>query len=182
MTRALNKEQRASRLLLSILCVFIVLWLPYNIMALYASRNGFQSIPTWAWSLGYWLCYLNSTVNPACYAACNQVTSRHYLIQNRFVQTFKRTFKDILTGKIFRRKNKWLQFFWLFLLYFFGSTVREEVKIIYVQNTNAQCRSCIWFNRMKKIVELAVAIKFYEVPYVETWPWWCNRSKLIIRP
>ena len=78
MTRALNKEQRASRLLLSILCVFIVLWLPYNIMALYASRNGFQSIPTWAWSLGYWLCYLNSTLNPACYAACNQVIFYHY--------------------------------------------------------------------------------------------------------
>lgn len=80
----LKREQRATRLLKGILLCFIVLWLPYNLTVIISSVCP-TCISTLVWNLGYWLCYLNSTVNPFCYGFCND--------------NFKRTFKAILTTK-----------------------------------------------------------------------------------
>ena len=80
-----STEKKAARTLSAILLAFIVTWVPYNICAVYKSfcLDADNCISQTVWDIAYYLCYINSTINPFCFALCNK--------------TFRKTFKRILS-------------------------------------------------------------------------------------
>ena len=86
-----HREHRVTVLLKFILLCFIFLWLPYSLMVVVAALCN-QCVPAVLWNLSYWLCYLNSTVNPFCYGLCNE--------------NFRRTFKAIVTTRWWTQESR----------------------------------------------------------------------------
>ena len=84
-----KQERKAAKTLSAILLAFIITWTPYNVIVLIKSLadcgDDDKCLPSALWNFAYYLCYINSTVNPVCYALCNA--------------SFRRTYVRILTCK-----------------------------------------------------------------------------------
>uniref|UniRef100_T1K660 G-protein coupled receptors family 1 profile domain-containing protein n=1 Tax=Tetranychus urticae TaxID=32264 RepID=T1K660_TETUR len=92
-----KSERKAAKTLSAILLAFAITWTPYNVLVLINSLSGRSDdgekiVPKSLWDFCYYLCYINSTINPLCYALCNA--------------TFRRTYIRILKCKWSSKKNK----------------------------------------------------------------------------
>ena len=83
-----RQERKAAKTLSAILLAFILTWTPYNVLTLVKALTRCKDddcFSTELWNFSYYLCYINSTINPVCYALCNA--------------SFRRTYVRILTCK-----------------------------------------------------------------------------------
>ena len=83
-----RQEKKAAKTLSAILLAFILTWTPYNVLILFKALAPCEEddcFPKELWDFCYYLCYINSTINPVCYALCNA--------------SFRRTYVRILTCK-----------------------------------------------------------------------------------
>lgn len=88
-----RQESKAAKTLSAILLSFIITWTPYNILVLIKPLTTCSDcIPNELWEFFYALCYINSTINPVCYALCNA--------------SFRRTYIRILTCKWHTRNRE----------------------------------------------------------------------------
>ncbi|XP_071801775.1 muscarinic acetylcholine receptor M2-like isoform X1 [Asterias amurensis] len=86
--RQSRSERKATKTLTFILGAFFITWSPYSTMVIIMGYCP-TCIPDPLYQFSYYLCYINSTINPLCYAFANEL--------------FRATFYKILSCKAFRR-------------------------------------------------------------------------------
>ncbi|CAL1537842.1 unnamed protein product [Lymnaea stagnalis] len=78
-----NRARKALRTISFILGAFVLCWTPYHI-ALMVIALCTNCVNIYLYSFSYWMCYLNSPINPFCYAFANAQFKRTFLRIMRF--------------------------------------------------------------------------------------------------
>ena len=76
-----NRARKALRTITIILGAFLICWTPWHICSLILGfcPEGSVCMPGILYDISYWLCYLNSPINPFCYAFANQQFKKAFI-------------------------------------------------------------------------------------------------------
>ena len=74
-----NRARKALRTITFILGAYLICWTPYHVMILIMGLCPDCEYSPQLYQFTYWLCYLNSPINPFCYALANQQFKRTFL-------------------------------------------------------------------------------------------------------